>query len=206
MASVFSNNFFRNINLYIDGISYAGQLVAFTPPSLKLKDSYYQAAGMDAPIAIDRGMEAINASFSLSSYDAEAIMTWGVAGAGQMEFVCKGALETMSGEVKSVVLTMRGRVLELRRNNFDPRATQDQPNITVDLNCYYYKEEIDGYVAIEIDVINFIRIINGVDHLAKIREALGLGLVSTATGQINRARRAISAVESVSETVRDIFN
>ncbi|TDA49182.1 phage major tail tube protein, partial [Burkholderia pyrrocinia] len=38
----------------------------------------------------------------------------------------------------------------------------------------YYKAEIDGSVICEIDVLNMIRIIDGVDQLADVRKALGM--------------------------------
>ena len=38
----------------------------------------------------------------------------------------------------------------------------------------YYKLEVDGSVIYEIDIINSIRVIDGVDQLAKMREQLGI--------------------------------
>ena len=38
----------------------------------------------------------------------------------------------------------------------------------------YYKLEIDGRVMFEIDPINCVRVIDGVDQLADVRNALGL--------------------------------
>lgn len=34
---------------------------------------------MDAPIALDMGMEALEASFVLTAYDADVLALWGVA-------------------------------------------------------------------------------------------------------------------------------
>ena len=42
------------------------------------------------------------------------------------------------------------------------------------MDVTYYKLEIDGRVMFEIDPINCVRVIDGVDQLADVRNALGL--------------------------------
>jgi len=42
------------------------------------------------------------------------------------------------------------------------------------MSVTYYKLEIDGRVMYEIDVVNMVQVINGVDQLAGDRAALGL--------------------------------
>lgn len=46
--------------------------------------------------------------------------------------------------------------------------------IKVTTACSYYKLSIDGITVIEIDFVNMVEIVDGVDHLAQIRLALGM--------------------------------
>ncbi|MBC7201814.1 MAG: phage major tail tube protein, partial [Pseudomonas balearica] len=40
--------------------------------------------------------------------------------------------------------------------------------------CTYYKLSVDGNVEIEIDLLNFVFMVNGEDRLAEHRKAIGL--------------------------------
>ena len=55
----------KNFNLFIDGRGYVGKCEEVNPPKLSIKSEEYKAGGMDAPIAIDMGMEKLEASFTL---------------------------------------------------------------------------------------------------------------------------------------------
>ena len=50
----------------------------------------------------------------------------------------------------------------------------DKAEIKYAVSPTYYKLEVDGSVIYEIDIINSIRVIDGVDQLAKMREQLGI--------------------------------
>jgi hypothetical protein len=61
----------RDFNLYVDGLGYAGRLRSYSPPKVTVVEEDYRAAGMDAPIAIDLGIEKLVAECSLGAYDAD---------------------------------------------------------------------------------------------------------------------------------------
>ena len=161
----------KNLNLFVDGRGYAGQIEEFNPPKLALVTEDFRAGGMDAPIELTMGMEKLEADFSLISYDKDVLSLFGVAEGSLVPFVAREALESFDGTVTPVVHTMRGKIREL-----DPGTSKagDKPSLKVAMALTYYKLQHGDATVIEIDVENMVRSINGVDALAGIRNALGL--------------------------------
>jgi P2 family phage contractile tail tube protein len=161
----------KNFNAFIDGRGYAGQVDEFNPPKLTLITEEFRAGGMDAAIDVNMGMEKLTADFSLKAYDSNVLALWGVAEGQQVPFVLREALESFDGTIKSVVHTMRGKILGM-----DPGTSKagEMPNLKCDLSLTYYKLVHDGVTIHEIDVENMVRIVNGVDQLANMRAALAI--------------------------------
>jgi P2 family phage contractile tail tube protein len=63
------NNILRNFNLFVDGTNYAGQIEEINLPKPTVKTEEHRVGGMDAPIALDMGMEALKADFTLTGFD-----------------------------------------------------------------------------------------------------------------------------------------
>lgn len=161
----------KNFNAFVDGRGYAGQIDEFNAPKLTLITEEFRAGGMDAAIDVNMGMEKLTADFSLKAYDANVLALWGVAEGQQVPFVLREALESFDGTVKSVVHTMRGKILGM-----DPGTSKagELPMLKCDLSLTYYKLVHDGVTIHEIDVENMVRIVNGVDQLANMRAALAI--------------------------------
>ncbi|MDA1813274.1 phage major tail tube protein, partial [Bacillus cereus] len=50
----------------------------------------------------------------------------------------------------------------------------DKTEIKYKLAVSYYRLSINGQVLIEIDPVNFVEVVNGIDRLAQVRAALGI--------------------------------
>lgn len=161
----------KNLNLFVDGRGYAGQLDEYTAPELTLVTEDYRAGGMDAPVALDMGMEALEASFSLIAYDAEILAQFGLAEGQSVPLTARGALESYDGTIKAVVHQMRGKITSISSGAWAPGT---KPALSVTVRLDYYKNTINGRTVNEIDVVNMKRIINGVDRLAAVRQAIGI--------------------------------
>lgn len=160
-----------NFNLFIDGTSFAGLATQVTPPKLKIKTDDYRAGGMDAPIKLDLGMEALEAGFTLGSAAKEALQFFGIADQTGFNCVFRGALKNQKGEVVAAVMTCRGMLTELDQGDWKPG---DKSESKYSIALSYYKFELDGDVIYEIDPLNSVRIVDGVDQLAAIRAAIGV--------------------------------
>lgn len=161
----------KNINLFVDGRGYAGQIDEYNPPDLTLTTEDYRAGGMDSAEAIEMGMEPLETSFALIAYDADILSQWGVAQGQTVPFTARGALESFDGTVKPVIHRMRGKITSLARGTWAPGQ---KPALTVTMRLTYYEEIHNGVETHRIDVENMIRIVAGVDRLAEQRAALGI--------------------------------
>lgn len=161
----------KNLNLFVDGRGYAGQVEEFNPPKLTLKTEEFRAGGMDAPVELTMGMEKLEADFSLISFDADVLSLFGVAEGFSVPLTMRGALESLDGTVKPVVISTRGKIKEIDNGSLKPG---EKPSMKVTMALNYYRLEHNGAVIHEIDVENMVRVINGVDALAATRAALGL--------------------------------
>lgn len=161
----------KNLNLYVDGRGYAGQIEEFNAPKLQLKTEDFRGGGMHGDIELTMGHEKLETDFSLLSYDANILAAFGVTEGGKLQCTAREALESADGTVTAVIHSMRGKIKEI-----DPGTSKpgDKPSLKVAMSLDYYKLQHGDRVVQEIDVINMVWIQNGVDMLAPIRAALGI--------------------------------
>jgi len=161
----------KYLNLTVDGRGYAGKIEEYNAPDLTLATEDFRGGGMDAPIDIEVGMEKLACSFVLTSYDADVLALWGVSEGSLVQLTARGSLESLDGTKTAVVHKMHGKLLSLARGTWGAGA---KPSLTVNIGLRYYKEIHGQRVTSEIDVINMVRITNGVDQLAEHRANIGL--------------------------------
>lgn len=161
----------KNINLFVDGRGYAGQVDEFNAPKLTLQTEDYRAGGMDAPLKITMGMEGLESDFTLKGYDRNVLSLFGVKEGSVIPVTLLEALESFDGTVTQVKHNLRGKITEM-----DPGTSKagELPALKFTLSLSYYKMTHGGTVVHEIDVERMIRTINGIDALAGIRAALNM--------------------------------
>lgn len=161
----------KNLNLFVDGRGYAGQVDEVNPPKLTRKTEEFRGGGMNTPVEIPLGTEKLEGDFTMVSYSADVLAHFGVAAGNTVPFVLREALESLDGTVTPVVHTMRGTIKEL-----DPGTSK--PGEPAKLKCMmaltYYKLQHGDRVVQEIDPVNMVHIVDGVDQLAAQRAALGI--------------------------------
>ena len=69
----------KNMALYVDGRGYAGNVETLTLPKLTMKTEEFRNGGMDAPIEVELGMEKLEAEFTLTRFDRNALGLFGLA-------------------------------------------------------------------------------------------------------------------------------
>ena len=163
----------KNMNLFIDGYGYAGRVDEITLPVLTIKTEDHRAGGMDLPVELDMGMERLEASMIISEFDSDIFRrSFGLLDSGGVLISVRGATQRQSdATVTPVTVNMIGGWRSL-----DPGAwaAGTKTRLTINAALTYYRLIIDGEDLVEIDAINMIRIINGVDQLAAQRQAIGL--------------------------------
>jgi P2 family phage contractile tail tube protein len=165
------NDILKNMNLFVDGMGYAGNVEELTPPKLTMKTEEFRNGGMDAPVEIEMGMDKLEASFSLTKYDADVLKLFGLAPGNTKQLTFRGSIASEDGAEKPVIIQMQGMLKEVDMGSWKPG---DKATLKIAVAVRYYKHTIDGLVVHEIDVPNMIRTVNGNDQLAVTRKNLGM--------------------------------
>lgn len=156
----------KNFNLFNDGNSYLGQVESVTLPKLSRKMEEWRGGGMDGPVECDLGQEVITLEWTAGGLLKHALAQYGLpvrfAGAFQADD---------DAAVDAVEVLVRGRHKEIDFG--DGKAGENTQN-KYTTTCTYYRLEVNGSTLIEIDLLNFIFVVNGVDRLADQRRALGI--------------------------------
>ena len=158
-------------NLFMGGISFSGDVPSVTLPKITVKTDSFRGGGMGGEIEMDMGLEKLEASFVTTGVRREAMKYFGLADQTACNAVFRGAFKGLAGKVTPVIATMRGLLKELDMGDWKPG---DKAENKYAMALQYYKLEIDNRVMYEIDMVNCVRVIDGVDQMADVRNALGL--------------------------------
>ena len=160
-----------NTNMFVDGQSLQGDVPSLSLPKLTVKTEEYRGGGMDAPVGMDMGLEKLEASFTTNGVRKEVLKYFGAFDQTGFSASFRGAFKGQKGATTGVVATLRGGLREVDPGEWSA-GSKAEFKYAVDVT--YYKLEIDGRVMFEIDPINSVRVIDGVDQLADVRSILGL--------------------------------
>ena len=160
-----------NCVMFVDGVSFSGDVPSMTLPKLSIKTEEYRGGGMSGPVDLPTGLEKLEAAFTTNGVRREALKFFGLADQTACNLVFRGSFKGQKGTVKAVTVTLRGSLKEVDMGDWKPG---DKAEIKHAVAVTYYKLEIDGRVMYEIDFANMVQVIDGVDQLAAERSALGL--------------------------------
>lgn len=160
----------KNYSLFVDGRGLAGTIDTLTLPTLTTKMEEFRGGGMDAPVELDMGMEKLEGSFVLAEYNPDIVSLFGLASANT-QLTARGALRRDGEDAVAAVVNMTGAIKELDPGDW---KAGDMTTGTFNYTLRYFKLTVGGRELVEIDKVNMIRRINGVDQLASIRSALGV--------------------------------
>ncbi|MCC2976236.1 phage major tail tube protein [Sphingomonas sp. PL-96] len=161
----------KNWDVYSNGEDYAGVAAEITLPKLAEKTESWRGAGMLAEVDVSMGLEKLELEHKYGGLVLGILRQFGAVGvsASMIRFV--GAYqEDVAGGVVSAELVVRGKHIEI-----DPGTakTGDDTEWTVKSTLSYLRWRVNGRTEVEIDVINNIFIVDGIDRMAEIRAALG---------------------------------
>jgi len=162
----------KNFALFVDGVSYVGETEEITLPKLTRKMEKYRSGGMAGEIELDLGSEAMEMDWKAAGWITDILKQWGTTTHNGVLLRFAGALQSDDAEtVDSLEIVVRGRHKE-----FDPGKAKggDKTELTIKSAISYYKLTVNGTALIEIDVVNMIELVDGVDRMQQVRAALGI--------------------------------
>jgi hypothetical protein len=158
----------KNFNAFVDGVSYFGIATEAKLPQVKVMTEAHRGAGMDGPVGIDMGVEAMTAEITFGEWSPALLKKPGT----EQRFVLRPAAAGEVGDgADTIIATIGGLITAAETGDLKP-GTDTTLKLMMDVR--YYRLEINGEQIFEIDLVNGLRVIGGEDQLADIRRAMGL--------------------------------
>lgn len=154
------------------GLAYVGDALSVTPPKLGRKFEGARPAGFDREVDVDMGGEKLEMEATFAAPMLDIIRQYGATTAAEAQLTYVGTYANdETGTLDTVEITVRGRHQEL---DFGESKPGEMGEFKVKTSLVYYKLDINGVTEIEIDVLNMVEIVGGVDRLADRRAAIGI--------------------------------
>lgn len=158
----------KNFNAFWDGISYFGLAETAKLPAVKIQTEAHRGSGMDGPVGIDVGQEAMSAEIGFTEWSPAILGKLG----RQERFVLRPAMSSASDfSASPIIATLSGLITTSEPEDLKP-GTVSKLKMVMDVRAY--RLEMDGTVVFDIDLVNGRRVIGGTDQLAELRRAMGI--------------------------------
>lgn len=165
----------KQFNVFVDGDSYLGKVPEVTLPKLNIKTTAYRAGGMWASVSVDLGLDddALDMDITLGGLEVSLLKKMGLAEADGMQLRFAGGYQDEStGSISTCQVQTRGRLTGV---DWGSAKVGDDTVHKYTLKNTYVKITVNDEVIYEIDALNFIYIVGGVDRSADYRKLLGIG-------------------------------
>ncbi len=159
-----------NINAYINGRGHLGEVMSFTPPKLVAKMEEHRAGGMPGPIDIDLGLEKLTAEITMASHTARNIRRFGSTDVTSERVRLVEAFRRQDGGIpEAVEHYIGGRFNEI---DFGTSKPGDDTEHKYMLTLTQYSRVVNNIAEVQIDMVNGIYIVDGVDRYGEIMAIL----------------------------------
>lgn len=161
----------KNFNVFSDGSSFLGLSKSITLPELKRVMESYRGGGMSGPVKHDLGQDEIQFKATYGGLMIDVLRQYAAVRHDAVQLRFAGAYQRDdTGAVDAVEVTIRGRHEGLEFG--DAEAGSDTEHV-VTTACSYYKLVVNSETLIEIDLVNMIENVDGIDRLEQVRYAIG---------------------------------
>jgi len=113
-------------------------------------------------------MEKLEVQFTLAEFTPSVIRQIGLLAADR-QLVIRGALQRQGEAAVGCAIRVQGGIKSISRDDF---KQGEKGGMTVTMSVNSYIEEQAGETLVEIDILNYRRIIGGVDQLEGMRAVL----------------------------------
>ena len=161
----------RDFNMFYEGGSWMGIANEVTLPKLTRKMEELRTGS--GAVKLDMGSEAMEAEVTLEEINRGVLLDYGITNHAGVQLRFAGAMvrQDSTGQTDAIEVIMRGRWEEL---DSDTAKKGDNHQMKAKLAVSYYKLTMNGQETIEIDHVNYIEKVGGVDRLEEQRKAIGL--------------------------------
>jgi P2 family phage contractile tail tube protein len=164
-----------NANVYVNGASLLGKVSEATMPDITIKQIDHAPLGQHGVTSLPVGFDKMEMTLKWTSFYNDVIASM-ADGYNSISGQLRSSQETYDAgggrsAEESFVYFFRGRPTNLPTGSFKQHENAEgETKVALD----YIKLEIAGSTQFEIDVVNNVYIVNGVDKLATYRANLGI--------------------------------
>lgn len=161
----------KNFDTFVDGSNFIGKIPEVALGKIAEKVEAYRGGGMLGEVDVAMGLDKLEVEIKAGGPVRELISHFGKVGVGATVFRFVGAYqEDVAGGVQAGELVVRGRMPEI-----DPGTAKigEKSEWSHKLTASYVKWTLGGVKLVELDWMNAIFVVDGVDRYAEIRAALG---------------------------------
>lgn len=168
MALIALPRVLKNFNFYLDGESYAGRADSITLPNIASVVESHRAGGMNGPVEIELGLELMTLQVVISDYDPNLIAKYNTP---NLPVTLRGSFQAQGQKAEPVIINARGLHKGLEFGQWQG-GSKSTATLNYSLNYFRYRQKDVEYA--EIDLLNMVQKIGGVDQLANDRANIGL--------------------------------
>ncbi|WNJ80521.1 phage major tail tube protein [Cedecea neteri] len=164
----------KHMNMFNDGNNWQGITESLTMPKYTRKFEKFRGGGMAGAVDIDMGLDdgALDTEYTIGGTESLVFKQIGKTTVDAIQTRFTGSIQRDdTGEVQAVELVTRGRIKEVDSGEW---KTGESSTTKVSMTNSYAKLTINGEVVYEVDLVNMIEIVDGVDLMEAHRAALGL--------------------------------
>lgn len=164
----------KYLNLFVDGDNWVGVVESMTLSKLTRKLENYRGGGMNGTAPADLGLDddALSVDWSIGGFHELIYQQLGAPTAAAVPLRFMGSYQRDdTGETDAVEVELRGRHKEIDGGEL---KQGENTSTKITTQCTYYKMVVNGQDVIEIDTINMIEKIGGVDRIKQHRSNIGL--------------------------------
>lgn len=157
--------------IFVNGVHYAGECTEATPPTLERETEDYRAGGMAGPVKLDMGGKELTMTLKMAGHVAALVTQYGGSLAGTQLRLVQAVQADDTEAVQGVEIVVRGKLVKL-----DPGSAKvgDMTEHEYEFACTYLKWLDNGEALVEVDYVNLIENVGGVDRMAETRAVLGI--------------------------------
>lgn len=161
----------RNFTAFVDGYDTRLSVAEITPPLVRDAVEEMKSGGLLAPMDVPLGLQKLEAGLKINARIRPLMRQVGMTPGKFVRPTFRGvSISEIDGSQQNETLVMQGRL------NIDANTWAAQGASQMDFkigSITYFKHVVDGSTLYEIDLINFVCIVDGTDQWADIRSGLG---------------------------------
>lgn len=162
----------RRFTAFVEGYDTRLEVEDITPPLVRDLTEEVKSGAMLAPMDAPLGLQKLEASMKLNSRQKELMKQAGLAPGKFISITFRVvSVSEIDGSQQNEVLVIRGRL------NVDGNTWTANSASATDYkigSISYYQHRVDGKLLYDIDIVNCVCVVDGVDQWADLRAGLGL--------------------------------